>query len=190
MTKRFLKKGGSKAVNKKQKPIRKLFDLEAKHLSDGSGEDEDDALEDDEYDETDSFINNDDEEASASSPQSVKVFKKPIKIVKAAASLKKGSPIVDKLPGDSSYPLSSWSVTITKTKDDVSIHVLEIMHDFVKAYCTRGAMATEVGPRAHNFHVQGVMTLYYPTTAPFKKALSKYIDLFINLIITFVFIIF
>jgi hypothetical protein len=75
MTKRLLKNGGGKAVNKKQKPIRKLFDLEAKHLSDdGSGEDEVDALEDDEYDETDSFINNNDEEASASSTQSVKVF--------------------------------------------------------------------------------------------------------------------
>ncbi len=41
MTKRLLKKGGGKAVNKKQKSKRKLFDLEAKqHLSDGSGEDE------------------------------------------------------------------------------------------------------------------------------------------------------
>ena len=177
MTKRLLKNGGGKAVNKKQKPIHKLFDLEAKHLSDdGSGEDEVDALEDNEYDETDSFINNNVEEASASSTQSVKVFKKPIKIVKAA-SLKKGSSVVEKLPGDSSYPLSSWSVTITKTKDDVSIHVLEIMHDFIKAYCTRGAMATEVGPRAHNFHVQGVMTLHYPTTAQFKKALSMYINI-------------
>ncbi len=85
--------------------------------------------------------------------------------------------IVEKLPGDSSYPLSSWSVTITKTKDDVFIHVLEKMHDFIKAYCTREAMATEVGPRAHNFHVQGVMTLHYLTTAPFKKALSMYINI-------------
>ena len=58
MTKRLLKKGGGIAVNKKQKPISKLFDLEAKHLSDGSGEDEVDPEEDDEFDEIDSFTNN------------------------------------------------------------------------------------------------------------------------------------
>ena len=104
MTKRLLKKGGGIAVNKKQKkPISKLFDLEAKHLSDGSGEDEVDPEEDDdEFDEIDTFTNNndDEEEASASSTQSVKVLTKPIKRVKAA-TLKKGSPIVEKLQGDS-----------------------------------------------------------------------------------------
>ena len=40
MTKRLLKKGSGIAVNKKQKPISKLFDLVAKHMSDRSGEDE------------------------------------------------------------------------------------------------------------------------------------------------------
>ena len=81
--------------------------------------------------------------------------------------------INDHANGHDTFPLNSWSLTITKSKDDVPAQILEIMDNFVKLYCAKGAVATEVGPRAHHYHIQGLLSLRYPTTIPYKKSLSK-----------------
>lgn len=180
-----------KAAGKASGSIRKFFDLEAKTLNEDSSDEDEEGVEEDNYDTEDTFIDNsstnEEEQSSAvalmpldehniQSTSIKKVGAKPPVLgnsCKKRVNAKAPSVINLKLPGDSSYPVSSWSITVTKTKDDVSVHVLEIMFDFLKNHCLRGAVATEVGPRAHNFHVQGVMTLHYPTTPPFKKSLSK-----------------
>lgn len=43
-----------------------------------------------------------------------------------------------KLPGDLSYPLNCFSLTITKTGGDIAIELLDILDAFVRHYCTKG----------------------------------------------------
>ena len=88
------------------------------------------------------------------------------------ARTKKVSPSF-KDPGDVSYPVSTWSLTITRTGEDVPIELMDIMEEFLKSFCIKGGIATEVGSRIHMLHIQGVFSLRYPTTAPFKAQLSK-----------------
>jgi len=45
----------------------------------------------------------------------------------------------EKQPGDPTYPLTSYSLTITKNSGDIiSDALLGIMEDFLKTFCTRG----------------------------------------------------
>ena len=159
--------------------IRKFFDLEARNVDDTCGSEREDSN-DDSCDGNDSFIDNDSESIPPQQKQKTlkrliknkKVgAKKLVKTKTAAPTL--SSPKKEKLPGDISFPVSSWSLTITKNKDDVPLIVLEIMYEFIQQYCLKGAVSTEVGPRAHHYHIQGMMTLHYPTTPPFKKSFSK-----------------
>ena len=147
--------------------IRKFFDLEARNVDDTCGSEREDSN-DDSCDGNDSFIDNDSE--SIPPQQKQKTLKRLIKN-KNAPTL--SFPKEENLPGDIRFPVSSWSLTITKNKDDVLLFVLEIMYEFIQQYCLKGAVSTEVGPRAHHYHIQGMMTLHYPTTPPFKKSFSK-----------------
>lgn len=47
--------------------------------------------------------------------------------------------------------------------------------DFFYFYKITGGVATEVGSRAHNLHIQGVMEMHYPKSPAFKLALTKFI---------------
>jgi hypothetical protein len=77
----------------------------------------------------------------------------PIKRARKAHTKNKGN-TDDKPPGHSSYPITCWSITVSKTKSDVSVSLLSIFHNWITAFCLRGAAATEVGKRAFNFHLQ------------------------------------
>ena len=188
------------------KGIRRFFSTEAATNNDDASSGDDREDESDEINDTDSFIDNDDDDGELLVEVSPKVEKKkriirnsekkkriirnsgvkkvgakpsaaPMTAAKnkknnAAAALLLFASKKEKLPGDITFPVSSWSITITKAKDDVPLQVLDIMHQFLQQYCLKGAVSTEVGSRAHKYHVQGMMTLHYPTSPPFKKSLS------------------
>jgi hypothetical protein len=78
-----------------------------------------------------------------------------------------------KEPGDSSYPLNLFSLTITKTSGDVSISCLDAIDSFITNHCTRGGVSTEVGHRAFNLHLQAVMELRYGTNKSYITELNK-----------------
>jgi hypothetical protein len=44
----------------------------------------------------------------------------------------------EKLPGDITFPLNSFSLTITKTGGDIAVELLEILEAFLKQHCTKG----------------------------------------------------
>lgn len=68
------------------------------------------------------------------------------------------NPDNNKPPGHPSFPITGWSVTVSKTKCDVSVSLLSIFHNWISAFCLRGAAATEVGKRAFNFHLQSKLS--------------------------------
>lgn len=51
---------------------------------------------------------------------------------------RKATSEINKLPGDSCFPLSTWSLTISKNSDDVPNSGLQILKEFLENYCTRG----------------------------------------------------
>jgi hypothetical protein len=141
------------------------------------GEDED---EDEQEDEDDSQS---DSSASRSPPEKKKkgaapaasaaVGKKRGRPVKAATTSPK-TPIV-KLPGDSTYPVRDFSLTVTKTKDDVGLDALESVASFIEVHCVKGGVATEVGQRAFQLHLQGMFRMKWPATKEFTQRLQKMI---------------
>ena len=54
-------------------------------------------------------------------------------------SARKNSSEETKLPGDITFPLTSFSLTVTKNKGDISDQLLPIIADFVNEFCTRGS---------------------------------------------------
>ena len=117
---------------------------------------------------------------------------------KATSSAAQG---IEKRPGDSKFPKSSWSLTISKVatdplNKDVKKDLLNNMKQFLDDCCIRGflsiinfvyyivtevvykyiiagVMSTEVGKRAFNLHIQGVFECYFPTNE--SKLLGKII---------------
>ena len=161
-----------------------------------SSEDEDE--ENDEYDETSSFIDNspqdqghdqeiDFEEINVPPPKKSRLTKKVVNIND------------EKLPGDETFPVNAFSLTISKCKGksirislnchlsslmsamlfsscligDVPLPLLEVVYNWIVAHCVKGGIATEVGKRAFNFHLQGLLQLRYPKTKPYVTKLSK-----------------
>lgn len=80
--------------------------------------------------------------ANATESQTVKKTKqqkKPAKSKQPAKKKARKSPAEpEKLPGDLSYPLSNWSLTITKTGGDIAAELLEILNSFLHEHCTKG----------------------------------------------------
>lgn len=95
-----------------------------------------------------------------------------VKVSKAAALKKK---IFEKLPGDSSYPVHDFSLTVTKTGQDVGADALHNVYKFIKKYCLKGGVSTEVGQRAFNHHLQGVFRLHWPSTKLYVQELQKFV---------------
>lgn len=80
-----------------------------------------------------------------------------------------------KSPGDTSYPLSDFSLTVTKTGGDVGLDALESMALFIETHCVKGGVATEVGQRAFNFHLQGMFRIHWPARKEYIQELQKII---------------
>ncbi len=55
-----------------------------------------------------------------------------------AAAAKKA--LEAKIPGDISFPIHCWSLTVTKTKDDVSVALLHVFASFIETHCIRGML--------------------------------------------------
>jgi hypothetical protein len=149
--------------------IRRLFDEEAACSESGSGEDEDSEIFDD--DKSDSIIDDvEDDDLTSNNNNSVKVTSNKTKSRKQPA---KKTP-TEKLPGDKSLPLHEFSLTIAKTKEDIPASLLKTIYEqFILKYCVKGGVATEVGTRAGNLHLQGVAQLHSLTNAAAMRTLSK-----------------
>lgn len=80
-----------------------------------------------------------------------------------------------KPPGHLTFFVNDFSLTISKTKEDVSLKLLNPLHDFLTKYAVKGGVSTEVGPRAHNLHYQSSFTMRYPRDNVHKKKLTKMI---------------
>jgi len=78
-----------------------------------------------------------------------------------------------KPPGDPTYPLVAYSLTVTKNNGDISDQLLPIIQEFVEKYCERGIISTEVGKRVFRLHIQGLVELYYP--GKYSTLLGKFI---------------
>jgi len=44
----------------------------------------------------------------------------------------------DREPGDSLYPITSWSLTVAKTGGDINLSLLAIFEQFLITFCVRG----------------------------------------------------
>ena len=53
------------------------------------------------------------------------------------------------VPGYAQYPLSAWSLTVTKIGADIALATLDAVFNFIVAFCNRGGLSTEVDSRAH-----------------------------------------
>ena len=58
-------------------------------------------------------------------------------------SARKNSSDETKLPGDITFPLTSFSLTVTKNKGDIRYQLLPIIADFVNEFCRRGGKTSE-----------------------------------------------
>ena len=90
----------------------------------------------------------------------------------AAAAKKKGLQAV-KPPGDSAYPTNDFSLTITKTKDDVGLDSLDAVAKYLEEHSIKGGVSTEVGQRAFQLHLQGVFRMHWPATKQYVQLLQK-----------------
>jgi hypothetical protein len=66
--------------------------------------------------------------------------------------------------GDAHYPLTKWSLTVSRTKQDVPGYLLEVFFTWMEQFCVRGLISTEVGHRAFHLHLQGIFECRYPAT--------------------------
>jgi hypothetical protein len=69
-----------------------------------------------------------------------------------------------RLVGDAQYPLSKWSLTVTRTKQDVPGYLLDVFFAWIEKFCVRGLISTEVGHRAFHLHLQGIFECRFPAT--------------------------
>lgn len=105
--------------------------------------------------------------------------KQPEKKIEHYSSKKANNNKTEHLPGFCQYPLTEWSLTVSKLGADVDISTLQLMYNFLEQHCSKGAISTEVGKRAHNLHLQGVFQTKYPKTDEFKKKLNKFLKQFL-----------
>jgi hypothetical protein len=86
---------------------------------------------------------------------------------------KQGPALSDKPPGDSSYPVNDFSLTVTRTKTDVGLDAFQAIGDFIDKYSLKGGVSTEVGQRMFNLHLQGVFRMHWPSTKEYTQRLQK-----------------
>lgn len=83
------------------------------------------------------------------------------------------APAKAKMPGDLTYPVNDFSLTVAKTKADVPLVLLDVVHDFIVKYAIKGGVSTEVGHRAHNLHLQASFSMRFPKDRLRVKELTK-----------------
>eukprot|EP01034_Spumella_vulgaris_P037734 gene37734-46561_t len=163
---------------------RKLFDDEAGCEDDDVDEDQDDEFSENEgsmanfivpddqvesaqsESDYDSIFGSDSEVEAVSRPSSNKrkAAAKPAKRTPATAAVKEkrkaaaknSKKTVFKEPGHSSYPVNEFSLTITKTGEDVGLESLDTIGKFIVDHCLKGGVSTEVASR---YFVAGVHQL-------------------------------
>ena len=167
-------------MSRHQMSIRNYFEDEAGNASDELFDSSDDEPSDDidEY-EKDSFIADDDEVLSKDVPDdNVSDGEPPTKKRRTNRVKKAGihkDPDQDKEPGHPTYPLNNFSLTISKCKGDVPLTLLEVIHNWIVNHCEKGGVATEVGKRAFNFHLQALLSIKWPRTKQYVTKLSKHL---------------
>ena len=62
----------------------------------------------------------------------------------AAATTTSNVVAVEKQPGDVSFPLTCWSLTITRTGMDIHTSLLDNMNQFLQEVCTRGLFIMKI----------------------------------------------
>lgn len=151
------------------------FDEEAECADGGSSAEPSDAEEDDDGDFivedgelSDSHYYDEEDVLPATAPAAAKKRGRP-----SGSTKPKQDP--PKPPGHSSYPINDFSLTVTKTKDDVGLDALANMDKFIQDTCIKGGVSTEVGTRAFQLHLQGVFRMHWPSTAEYKLRLQKII---------------
>jgi len=77
--------------------------------------------------------------------------------------------------GHRSFPLSNYSLTISRGSLDVPLDALEAIDDFLKRDTQKGGAATEVGARNNNLHIQSAFSIHYPKSPESAKVLAKYV---------------
>lgn len=186
-----------------QPSIRKFFSEMAEGCGDDDDDTEDDELDnnsDDDY-ENDSFlVPSDDEEEEDEkyqddgehngraqgvlpdslediSESSVVVVVSPQKKPRGRPSKKKMTvqqePEQEKQLGHATFPVNDFSMTISRSKGDVDLSLLDAIHAFFVKYCIKGGVSTEVGHRAHNLHYQGLFRTRYPKDKNHVSTLTK-----------------
>lgn len=80
-----------------------------------------------------------------------------------------------KPPGHPQYPQNDFSLTVSKTKGDIERFLLDTVHDFICKFAIKGGVATEVGHRAHNLHLQSMFTMRFPKEKTHLRILTKLI---------------
>lgn len=78
-----------------------------------------------------------------------------------------------KEPGHFTFPVNDFSLTISKTKGDVDMTLLDSIQAFFEQYCIKGGVSTEVGHRAFNLHFQGIFRIKFPKDKASVTVLAK-----------------
>lgn len=85
----------------------------------------------------------------------------------------KSNSTAEKPPGHPFYPINDFSLTISKLKSDIPVGLIDVVYQFIESYCLKGGVATEVGHRAHNLHLQSTFRINYPKDPSSVKKLTK-----------------
>lgn len=79
-----------------------------------------------------------------------------------------------KNPGDPTLPKTTFSLTVSRAKSsDVHQNCLDILHKWLSTFCIKFLIAFEVGKRAFNLHVQGVLVMLYSPSEPYVRKFVK-----------------
>ena len=93
----------------------------------------------------------------------------------ASSNRGRGKSAVSKEIGHPSFPLNSFSLTISKVKGDVDSSLLDSVQAVLQSISTKFVLGLEVGVRAFNMHIQGVLSLLMPKTDIYVRELKAVI---------------
>lgn len=130
---------------------------------------------DDDKIQNESFIDDEDEFSCASMEDKANDLPAPATVKKRGrpSGTTKVTSQSFKAPGDSAYPVNDFSLTITKTKDDVGLDALDNIAKFIEEHCIKGGVSTEVGHRVFQLHLQGIFRIHWPSNKEYTQRLQK-----------------
>ena len=93
--------------------------------------------------------------------------------IKTVSPKKRGRPRKDepptpvkKLPGDITFPLNSFSLTVAKVKLDIDLYLLDAIHEFLVQYAVKGGVATETHKLYTNLILLNNCVIFHLTSYP------------------------